>query len=436
MAGITAQSFLSAATGMAVAIAMVRGFARHGGESIGNAWVDLTRATLYVLLPICVICALFLASQGVPQTLAGPVNASTLEGATQVIARGPVASQEAIKLLSGDGGGFFNANSAHPFENPTALTNVFEMLLIFLIGAALTNTFGRMVGDERQGWSLFGAIMVLFAVSLCVIYSAEASGNPHFAKLGIDQAAGPFQAGGNMEGKEVRFAGLFANVTTASADGAVNAMHDSFTPLGGGMVMANMMMDEVIVGAPGSGLFGMLLFALVAVFVAGLMVGRTPEYLGKKIQSAEVKMAVLALLVVPATILVLTSVAAVLPSSLAGLSNAGPHGFSELLYAYSSAAATNGSAFAGLNANTIFFNLTLALAMLCGRFLVIVPVLAIAGSLAAKVKVPVSPGTLPTDGMQFVFLIVGTVLILGALTFFPALALGPLAEHYSAYQLH
>jgi potassium-transporting ATPase potassium-binding subunit len=440
MAGITVQSFLSAATGMAVAIAMVRGFARHGGETVGNAWVDLTRATLYVLLPLSVIGALFLAWQGVPQTLGGPVAAIALEGAPQMIARGPVASQEAIKLLSGDGGGFFNANSAHPFENPTALANLFEMLLIFLIGAALTNTFGRMVGDERQGWSLLGAMMVLFAVGLLVVYVAEAAGNPHFAELGIDQAAGPLQAGGNMEGKEVRFgiagSALFANVTTASADGAVNAMHDSFTPLGGGMVMANMMLDEVIVGAPGSGLFGMLLFALVAVFVAGLMVGRTPEYLGKKIQSAEVKMAVLALLIVPATILVLTSVAAVLPAGLAGLSNAGPHGFSELLYAYTSTAATNGSAFAGLSANTIFFNLTFAVAMLCGRFLVIVPVLAIAGSLAAKVKVPVSAGTLPTDGMQFIFLIVGTVLILGALTFFPALALGPLAEHYSAYQLH
>jgi K+-transporting ATPase ATPase A chain len=404
---------------------------------------SLTRATLYVLLPISVIGALLLASQGVPQTLGDSIHATTLEGAAQIIARGPVASQEAIKLMSGDGGGFFNANSAHPFENPTALTNVFEMLLIFLIGAAFTNTFGRMVGDERQGWSLLGAMLVLFAAGLIVVYSAEASGNPHFDELGIDQAAGPLQAGGNMEGKEVRFvitgSALFANVTTASADGAVNAMHDSFTPLGGGMVMPNMMLDEVIVGAPGSGLFGMLLFALVAVFVAGLMVGRTPEYLGKKIQSTEVKMAVLALLVVPATILTLTSVAAVLPAGLAGLSNSGPHGFSELLYAYTSTAdtaATNGSAFAGLNANTPFYNLTLALAMVCGRYLVIVPVLAIAGSLAAKVKVPVSAGTLPTDGMQFVFLIVGTVLIVGALTFIPALALGPLAEHYSAYQLH
>ncbi len=440
MAGITVQSFLSAATGMAVAIAMVRGFARHSAETIGNAWVDLIRATLYVLLPLSIIGALFLAWQGVAQTLGGPVTAAALEGAQQSIARGPVASQEVIKLLSGDGGGFFNANSAHPYENPTALTNLFEMLLIFLIGAALTNTFGRMVRDERQGWSLLGAMVVLFVLGLGVVYSAEASGNPHFARLGIDQAAGPLQAGANMEGKEVRFgiagSALFANVTTASSDGAVDAMHDSFTPLGGGMVMANMMMDEVIVGAPGSGLFGMLLFALVAVFIAGLMVGRTPEYLGKKIQSAEMKMAVLALLVVPATILILTSVAAVLPAGLARLSNMGPHGFSELLYAYTSAAATNGSAFAGLNANTIFFNLTLALAMLCGRFLVIIPVLAIAGSLAAKAKVPVSAGTLPTSGIQFVLLIVGTVLILGALTFFPALALGPLAEHYSAHQLY
>jgi potassium-transporting ATPase potassium-binding subunit len=296
MAGITAQSFLSAATGMAVAIALVRGFARRNSETIGNAWVDLTRATLYILLPISIIGALFLASQGVPQTLGGPVNATTLEGATQILARGPIASQEVIKLMSGDGGGFFNANSAHPFENPTALTNLSEMLLIVLIGAALTNTFGRMVGNERQGWSLLGAMAVLFAVGLGVIYPAETSGNPHFVTLGIDQSAGQLQAGGNMEGKEVRFgiagSALFANVTTDTSDGAVNAMHDSFTPLGGGMLMANMMMDEVIIGAPGSGLFGMLLYAIIAVFVAGLMVGRTPEYLGKKIESAEVKMAI------------------------------------------------------------------------------------------------------------------------------------------------
>ena len=440
MAGITAQSFLSAATGMAVAIALVRGFARRSSETIGNAWVDLTRATLYILLPISLVGALFLASQGVPQTLGGPVDATTVEGATQILARGPVASQEAIKLMSGDGGGFFNANSAHPFENPTALTNLFEMVLIVLIGAALTNTFGRMVGNEGQGWSLLGAMAVLFVIGLSIVYATEASGNLHFTALDIDQLPGPLQAGGNMEGKEVRFgiagSALFANVTTDTSDGAVNAMHDSFTPLGGGMLMANMMMDEVIIGAPGSGLFGMLLYAIIAVFVAGLMVGRTPEYLGKKIQSAEVKMAILALLVVPATMLGLAAVAVVLPMGLAGLSNNGPHGFSELLYAYASTAATNGSAFAGLNANTPFFNLTFALAMLCGRYLVIVPVLAITGSLAAKKRVPVSAGTLPTDTMQFVALIVGTVLILGALTFFPALALGPVAEHYSEYQLH
>jgi potassium-transporting ATPase potassium-binding subunit len=440
MAGITVQSFLSAATGMAVAIALVRGFVRRGGATIGNAWVDLTRATLYILLPISALAALFLASQGVPQTLEGPVNAAALDGAMQIVARGPVASQEPIKLMSGDGGGFFNANSAHPFENPTALTNLFQMLLMFLIGAALTNTFGRMVGNERQGWTLLAAMALLFALGLGVIYPAEASGNLHFASLGIDQLAGPLQAGGNMEGKEVRFgiaaSALFANVATDTADGAVNAMHDSFAAISGGMLMANMMMDEVIVGAPGSGLYGMLLRAMVAVFIAGLMVGRTPEYLGKKIESGEVKMAVLAQLVAPAAILVLTAVAVVLPAGLSALSNTGPHGFSELLYAYTSSAATNGSAFAGLNANTPFFNLTLALAMLCGRYLVIVPVLAIAGSLAAKKRVPVSAGTLPTDSLQFVFLVAGTVLILGALTFFPALALGPLVEHYSSAQLY
>ncbi|WP_026607031.1 potassium-transporting ATPase subunit KdpA [Methylocapsa acidiphila] len=440
MIGITVQSFLSAATGMAVALAMVRGFARQNAASLGNAWVDLTRATLYVLLPISVLGALFLAWQGVPQTLGGPVGAAALDGATQMIARGPVASQEAVKLMSGDGGGFFNANSAHPFENPTALANLFEMALIVLIGAALTNVFGRMVGDERQGWVLLGAMMALFALGLGVVYWAEASGNPHFAALGVDQAAGPLQAGGNMEGKEVRFgvagSALFANVATATSDGAVNAMHDSFTALGGGMLLANMMMDEVIIGAPGSGLFGMLLYAIVSVFIAGLMVGRTPEYLGKKIQADEVKMAVLALLVVPATVLLLNAVAASLPEGRAGPLNAGPHGFSELLYAYTSAAATNGSAFAGLSANTPFFNLTLTVAMLCGRFLVILPVLAIAGSLVAKHKVPASAGTLPTNGTQFLFLIVGAVLILGALTFLPALALGPLAEHFSGASLY
>ena len=435
MAGITVQSFLSGATGVAVAIALVRGFTRRSSQTIGNFWVDLTRVTLYVLLPICVVAALFLVWQGVPQTLGAYANATTLEGANQVLARGPVASQMAIKLLSGDGGGFFNANSAHPFENPTALAGMLEMLLIFLIGVALTNTFGRMVGDQRHGWALFTAMALMFAAGLAVVYASEGTHNAALAPFGIDQAVGDWQAGGNMEGKEVRFgvgqSALFATVTTASSDGAVDAMHDSFKPLSGLVMMANMMLDEVIVGGPGSGLFGILLFAIVAVFAAGLMIGRTPEYLGKKIDSNEVKMTMLALLCVPALILGMGAVAAVLPAGIAGLNNAGPHGFSELLYAYTSGAATNGSAFAGLSANTPFYNLTLAAAMFAGRFIVIIPVLCIAGSLAAKRIVPASTGTLPTYGPQFIGLLVGTVVIVGGLTFFPALALGPVAEHFA-----
>jgi K+-transporting ATPase ATPase A chain len=429
MAGIVVQSFLSAATGVAVAIAFVRGFARRSSATIGNFWVDLTRITLYVLLPICIVAALILVWQGVPQTFGAYVTATTLEGGQQVLARGPVASQMAIKLLSGDGGGFFNANSAHPFENPTALAGIVEMLLIFLIGVALTNAFGRMVGDQRHGWVLFGAMAMLFVAGLAVVYGSEAHPNPSLSQFGLDQAAG------NMEGKEVRFgagqSALFATVTTASSDGAVNAMHDSFMPLSGLVMMANMMLDEVIVGGPGSGLFGILLFDIVAVFAAGLMIGRTPEYLGKKIEGNEVKMTMLALLCVPVAILGISAVAAVLPAGLSGLNNAGPHGFSELLYAYTSGAATNGSAFAGLSANTPFYNLTLAAAMFAGRFLVIIPVLCIAGTLAAKRIVPASNGTLPTHSMQFVGLLVGTIVIVGGLTFFPALALGPVAEHFA-----
>jgi K+-transporting ATPase ATPase A chain len=435
MAGLTVQSFLSAATGIAAAVALIRGFARRTSETIGNFWVDLTRITLYVLLPICIVASLFLVWQGAPQTLGGYVDATTLEGAHQVLARGPVASQEAVKLLSGDGGGFFNANSAHPFENPGPVSGLVEMLLIFLIGAALTYTFGRMVGDQRQGWALLAAMAVLFFVGLTIVYATEAAPSPSFAPLAIDQAAGPAQAGGNMEGKEVRFgvaqSALFATVSTASSDGAVDSMHDSFMPLSGLVLMANMMLDEVIVGGPGSGLFGMLLFVIVAVFVAGLMIGRTPEYLGNKLGGNEVKMAMLALLVVPAFILGLPAVAAVLPDGLAGLGNPGPHGFSEMLYAYTSGAATNGSAFAGLSANTPFYNLTLAAAMFAGRFLVIVPVLCIAGMLVAKGRVPPAMGTLPTHGPLFVAILVGTVLIVGGLTFFPALALGPIAEHFA-----
>jgi K+-transporting ATPase ATPase A chain len=438
MAGITVQSFLSAATGIAVALALVRGFARRTSQTIGNFWVDLTRITLYVLVPLSVVAGLFLVSQGVPQTLTGYVDVTTLEGAHQVVARGPVASQEAIKLMSGDGGGFFNANSAHPFENPTPLSGIIEMLLIFLIGASLTYTFGRMVGDQRQGRALLTAMAVMFLAGLAIVYSCESGPNPAMAALPVDQAVGPIQAGGNMEGKEVRFgpgqSALFATVTTASSDGAVNSMHDSFMPLSGLVLMANMMLDEVVVGGPGSGLFGMLLFVIVAVFVSGLMIGRTPEYLGNKITAGEVKMAMLALLVVPAFILGLPAVAAVVSPGLAGLSNGGPHGFSEMLYAYTSGAATNGSAFAGLSANTPFYNLTLAAAMFAGRFLVIIPVLCIAGMLVAKGRVPPAMGTLPTHGPLFVSVLVGTVVIVGGLTFFPALALGPVVEHLAMAQ--
>jgi potassium-transporting ATPase potassium-binding subunit len=435
MAGLTVQSFLSAATGIAVALALVRGFARRTSKTIGNFWVDLTRITLYVLLPICIVASLFLVVQGVPQTLGGYVDATTLEGAHQVLARGPVASQEAIKLLSGDGGGFFNANSAHPYENPNALTGLVEMLLIFLLGAPLTYTFGRMVGDQRQGWALYAAMAVMFLAGLAIVYWNEARPNPALAGLPVDQAAGPAQAGGNMEGKEVRFgvgqSALFANLSTASSDGAVNSMHDSFMPLSGLVLMGNMMLDEVIVGGPGSGLFGMLLFVIVTVFVAGLMIGRTPEYLGNKIGANEVKMAMLALLVPPLFILGMPAIATVLPAGLAGLNNTGPHGFSEILYAYTSGAATNGSAFAGLNANSLFYNLTLAAAMFAGRFLVIVPVLCIAGLLVAKGRVPPAMGTLPTHGPLFVAVLIGTVVIVGGLTFFPALALGPIVEHFA-----
>jgi K+-transporting ATPase ATPase A chain len=435
MAGITVQSFLSAASGVAVAIALLRGFARRSASTIGNFWVDVTRITLYVLLPVCVIATLFLVWQGVPQTLHAYVTATTLEGQSQPIALGPVASQEVIKLLSGDGGGFFNANSAHPFENPTPLTGLIEMLLIFLIGAALTSTFGRMVGDRRQGWALYAAMAVMFLVGAITIYRAEAGGNPAYPSA-IDQSANPAQSGGNMEGKEVRFgiaqSALFATVTTASSDGAVDSMHDSYVPLSGLVMMANMMVDEVIVGGPGSGLFGILLFAIVAVFIAGLMIGRTPEYLGNKIEANEVKMAMLALLIVPAFILGLPAVAAGLPAGLAGLNNAGPHGFSEMLYAYTSGAATNGSAFAGLNTNSPFYNLTLAAAMFAGRFLVIVPVLCIAGTLVTKGRLQPAAGAMPTHGPLFVALLVGTIVIVGGLTFFPALALGPVAEHFAA----
>ncbi len=433
MAGLTVQNFVSAGTGIAVAVALIRGLARRSADTIGNFWVDLVRATLYVLLPISVVVALFFVSQGIPQNLNRYVQATTLEGTPQLIAQGPVASQEVIKLLGTNGGGFFNANSAHPYENPTPLTNLLEMLLIFAIPAGLTYTFGRMVGDTRQGWAVWAAMAALFLAGLVVALLTEQAGNPLFAQFGIDQSASNLQPGGNLEGKEVRFgivaSVLFAVVTTAAACGAVNTMHDSLLPLTGAVTLFNMQLGEVVFGGVGAGLYGILIFALLAVFIAGLMVGRTPEYLGKKIESFEMKMAMLFVLAGAASILIFTAWASVAPYGVGSIRNPGPHGFSEILYAYSSGTGNNGSAFAGLNTNTAFYNVTIALAMLVGRFLMMVPVLAIAGSLARKPRVPPSLGTFPTDGPLFVSLLVGTVLIVGALNFLPALALGPIVEH-------
>ena len=429
MAGLSVQNFLSAAAGIALAMAMVRGFARADAKGLGNFWADLVRATLYVLLPACLVLTLFYVWQGVPQNLGGYVEATTLEGAKQTIAQGPVASQLAIKMLGTNGGGFFNANSAHPYENPTALSNLVQMLTIFVIGAALTNVFGRAIGDERQGWALLAAMGVLFMAGVVIAYGAEAGGNPAFAGLGVDNALG------NMEGKEVRFgsalSALFAVITTAASCGAVNAMHDSFMPLGGMVPLLNILLGEIIVGGVGSGLYGMLLFAILTIFLAGLMVGRTPEYVGKKIEAREVKMAMLAILCLPLAILGFTALAAVIPAGLAGTTNAGPHGFSQIFYAFTSAAGNNGSAFAGLSANTVFYNATLAITMVIGRFAIIVPMLAVAGSLAAKRRAAISAGTFPTHGGLFVGLLVGAILIVGGLTFLPALALGPIAEHFA-----
>jgi K+-transporting ATPase ATPase A chain len=425
MLGLTHQNFLSAATGIVLAVALIRGFARASARTVGNFWVDITRCTLYVLLPICIPYALFLVWQGMPQTLGAYVDATTLEGARQTIAVGPVASQVAIKMLGTNGGGFFNANAAHPFENPTALSNFVQMLSIFVLGAALTNVFGRMVGNQRQGWAILAAMGVLFVVGVAVCYWAEAHGNDVLNAMGL--------SGGNMEGKEVRFgivaSALFAVVTTAASCGAVNAMHDSFTALGGMIPLINMELGEIVVGGVGAGLYGMLLFVIVTVFVAGLMVGRTPEYVGKKIEAREVKMAMLAILILPLMMLGWTAIAVVYPPAVASMANAGPHGFSEVLYAYTSQTANNGSAFAGLTGNTFFYNLSGAVAMFIGRFWMIVPAMAIAGALAAKKSVPPSLGTFPTTGGLFVGLLVGVILIVGGLTFFPALALGPIVEH-------
>ena len=433
MAGLTVHNFLSAATGIALVIAVIRGFTRRSAQTIGNFWVDLTRATLYVMLPLSIAVALALIASGMPQNLSAYTEATTLEGAKQLIAQGPVASQIAIKQLGTNGGGFFNVNSAHPFENPNAISNFIEMWSILAISAALTYTFGRMVRDQRQGWALFAAMGILFLAGLTTCYWAEAKGNPAFAAFQVDQAPSDLQAGGNMEGKEVRFgianSALWATATTDASNGSVNSMHDSYTPLGGLVPMVNIMLGEVIFGGVGSGLYGILAFAIVAMFVAGLMVGRTPEYLGKKLEAKEVKMTILALLSLPLSILGWTALATVLPAGLAGIANTGPHGFSEILYGFTSATGNNGSAFAGLSANTLYYNTTLAGAMLMGRFIFVIPMLAVAGSLAQKKILEPSAGTFPTTGPLFVGLLVGVILIIGGLTYFPAVSLGPVVEH-------
>ncbi|MBX9863263.1 MAG: potassium-transporting ATPase subunit KdpA [Hyphomicrobium sp.] len=427
MAGLTVQNFVSAATGIALAVAVTRAFSRSASKSIGNFWVDLTRATLYVLIPLAVVVALAYAVMGVPQTLAGRIDVTTLEGAKQAIALGPVASQEAIKQLGTNGGGFFNANAAHPFENPSAWSNALSIWSMLLIPAAMTFTFGRMIGDRRQGYALLAVMAAFVIAGTAIVYASETAGNPLLVAAGVDASAG------NMEGKDIRFGqaltALYVVTTTGLSCGAVNAMHASLTPIGGLVPLFMMQLGEILPGGVGSGLYGMIVMALLAVFVAGLMVGRTPEYLGKKIEAREMKLAMLALLILPFFILGFTAAAAMLPVALASLANAGPHGLTEILYAYSSAAGNNGSAFAGLNANTPWFNTTLALAMLFGRFAYVVPVMAIAGSMVAKPKTTASAGTFPTDGLLFVSLLAAVILILGGLQYFPALALGPIVEH-------
>ena len=426
MAALAVHNFLSAATGIAIAFALIRGFARRETGGIGNFWADLTKITLYILLPISVVYALVLVGLGIPQTLAASVTATTVEGAKQVISLGPVASQIAIKMLGTNGGGFFNANAAHPFENPGDISNFIQMLSIFSLGAGLTWTFGKAVGNTKQGWAILSAMMILMAAGVTTAYIAESSGNPIHHAMGVSPTMG------NMEGKEVRFgaaaSALFATVTTDASCGAVNSMHDSFTPIGGFVPMFNIQLGEIIIGGVGSGLYGFLLFAIISIFVAGLMVGRTPEYIGKKIESREVKLAVLAIAVLPLMILGGTTLASVNPQGLEGLLNHGPHGFSEMLYAYTSGAGNNGSAFAGLTASNPFWSLTLAIAMFVGRFFMIIPTLAIAGSLAAKKYHPEGPGSFPTTGGLWVGLLVGVILIMGGLTFLPALALGPIAD--------
>jgi K+-transporting ATPase ATPase A chain len=462
MLGLAVQNFVSAASGIVVAIALIRGLARHSSRTIGNLWVDLTRSTLYVLVPLAVVLAVALVSQGVIQNFSAYKDVNTVEALTyqqpktdaagntvkdaagnpvqealttrmQTLPMGPVASQESIKELGTNGGGFLNANSAHPYENPTAISNLLEILAILVIPAALTYTFGRLVGDTRQGWAVLAAMGILFVALLALVEHSEQQGNPSIARLGVDQAASLTQAGGNMEGKETRFgiaaSALFAAATTATSCGAVNGMHDSYTPLGGFVPLFQMQLGEVVFGGVGSGLYSMLIFAIIGVFIAGLMIGRTPEYLGKKIEAFEMKMSSIAILVMPFIVLTGTAIAVSVDSGRAAVGNPGAHGFAEILYAFSSAGNNNGSAFGGISANTPFYNVALGLTMWLGRFWPIVAVLAVAGSLAAKKRIPVSDGTMPTHGATFVVLLIGTVLLVGALTFVPALALGPIVEH-------
>jgi K+-transporting ATPase ATPase A chain len=441
MAGLAVQNFLSAATGIVVAIALIRGLARHSSKSIGNFWVDLTRCTLYVLVPISAVLALVLVSQGAIQNFDPYKDVTTIEAAqTQTLPMGPIASQESIKELGTNGGGFVNANSAHPYENPTPFTNFLEILAILIVPASLTYTFGRMVGDTRQGWAVFAAMLILFVSLLGVAEYNEQRGNPQFTALGADQTASATQSGGNMEGKEARFgigaSALFATATTGTSCGAVNSMHDSFTPLGGFVPLFNMQLGEVVFGGVGTGLYSMLIFAIIGVFIAGLMIGRTPEYLGKKIESFEMKMSSVAILVMPFIVLVGTSIAVMVDPGKAAIANPGAHGFSEILYAFTSASNNNGSAFAGVSVNTPFYNTALGLCMWLGRYWPIVAVLAVAGSLAAKKRIPVTAGTMPTHGPLFVTLLIGTVLLVGALTFVPALALGPVVEHLMLWPAH
>jgi K+-transporting ATPase, KdpA len=432
MAGLATHNFFSAATGIALAVAFIRGLARRSAATLGNFWVDLTRAILYVLLPISVVFALVLVWQGVPQSFQSYTVVTTLEGVKQVIAQGPVASQEIIKELGTNGGGFFNANSAHPFENPTALTNWIEMLLIFTIPAGLVYTFGEMVGNTRQGWAIWAAMAVFFLIGVFIILMGEQAGNPAFAQFHVNQTVTAMQAGGNMEGKEVRFGitqtALFSTITTDASCGAVNGFFDSFMPLSGMIPMANIALGEIVFGGVGSGLYGILIFAILSVFIAGLMVGRTPEYLGKKIEQKEMKMAALAILILPASILGFAAIAAATPMGTSSILNAGPHGLTEMLYAFTSATGNNGSAFAGLSANTPWYNWSTGFAMLIGRIAFVIPVMALAGSMVKKRIVPVSAGTFPTTGPLFVGLLIGVIFIVGALTYFPAYALGPIVE--------